>query len=59
LRLLHLSGLVVHHLYTIGHTSCELDELLMSRVLVHIVVSVFGILELYHEAMRMRTLRER
>jgi hypothetical protein len=47
--ILHLSRLVVHHLDPIRYLSGKLHELLVCWVLVHIVVTILGILELDYE----------
>lgn len=56
-NILQLSGLVVKYFYVLQYLSSELDEVLMCRVLAHVVVSVFFALELYYKAVCKRTLK--
>lgn len=56
LAMLQLSRLVVKHLHILDMLPSELDEILMCRVLAHVVVSVLFALELYYKAMRESTL---
>lgn len=55
----YLPRLIVQHLYTIRHFSCELHKLLMGWVLVDVVVPIFRVLEFDHEAMCVRVLLRR
>jgi hypothetical protein len=56
INILQLSGLVVKYFYVLQYLSSKLDEVLMCRVLAHVVVSIFFALELYYEAVCERTL---
>jgi hypothetical protein len=47
---LHLSRLVVHHLDPVRYLSGKLYKLLVCWVLVHIIVTILGILEFDNEA---------
>jgi hypothetical protein len=47
---LHLPGLIVEYCDTIRDFPSKLDKLLVRWVLVQIVVTVFGVLELDYEA---------
>jgi hypothetical protein len=53
----HLSRLVIDHLYAVGYFSCELDEVLVRRVLVNVVIPVLCALELNNKAMCVRVLQ--
>jgi hypothetical protein len=53
----HLSRLVIDHLYAVGYFSCKLDEVLVRRVFVNIIVSILYALELDNEAMCVRVLQ--
>jgi hypothetical protein len=48
---LQLPRLVVKHSHILDMRSSEFDEVLVRRVLMHVVVSVFFALELYDKAM--------
>lgn len=56
--MLHLSRLIIDHFYTVCDLSCKFNEILVRWVFVHVVVSVFFILKLDHEAMGVGCLRE-
>lgn len=56
LTALQLPRLVVKYLHILDVGSSKLDEILMCRILAHVVVSVFFALELYHKTVRKSTL---